>query len=118
MDTSVNSQETMQFLERVERDLLEEIAMSLENDTLTPEVAQQMAKEFLSLLPIHDKIELLQHMKELSGKYEEIRHLYIKFGHEYNEENKSERLSRIAEHIRSNDLDSAIHVAKEGTINV
>lgn len=108
------SSDVDQLLEQVEGELLDEMLSNLENDRLDADHARQLAGDFLAILPVKDKVELLKRLKVLSGKYAEVRDIYIKYEEEEVDQDKKIRLDKIADLIKRKDIDGAIRVAKEG----
>ena len=115
-DTAVNASQTdpqlQTLVEEIEVELLEEITKNLENETITPDHAQQLAKEFLTLLPIHDKHDLLTKLSELSNVNRDTQELYLKFGKPIDDEERQEKLRQMSEHIKNGSIEDAIAVAK------
>lgn len=104
--------ELQTLVEEVEVELLEEITKNLENETITPDHAQGLAKEFLALLPIHDKHDLLTKLSELSNVNHDTQELYLKFGKPIDDEERQEKLRQMSEHIKNGSIEEAIAVAK------
>ena len=65
--------------ESIEKELLDLILKHLEEGTLELEKAQEISKEYLALLPFHDKPELLKKLGSLSSKYQEAQGVFAKF---------------------------------------
>ena len=105
---------TQQLLENVEGDLLSAIIENMKHNKITTQEAQQLAKDFLALLPIHDKYDLLKKLKDLGGKYDEAQSVFLKYAKPEEEKDRHEKLVSMAEHIKNGDIDKALGVAKGG----
>lgn len=100
----------------IEKELLAEIMKHLEDNSMTAEGAQELAREFLSLLPIQDKHDLLKKLQKLSDDNHETQGIYLKYAKPYEEEERLKKLQLMSEHIQNGNLDHAIAVAKGGPV--
>ena len=114
IDQTITTNITKELLESVERDLLDLITKHLEDNTLSLEKAQGLSKEFLAILPIHDKIDLLNKMGTLSQKYAEAQTVYAKYAGTIDNEDRQEKLDHMSELIKLGKVEEAIAVAKKG----
>lgn len=105
------------LIEEVELDLLNEIVKSLEKDRMTEDQASKFAREFLALLPIEDKRELLEKLKNFSKTHIEARSVFIKYATPYEEEERQRKLTLMSQHIKNGEIEHALNVAKGGTTN-
>ena len=113
--TGVGGENPMQeLIDQVERDLLSHIYTNLKENKLTGVAAQELAKEFLGLLPFKDKKDLVDKLSALGQKYPEARQTYVNLGIPLEEQQRQERLDQMRAHIQSGDLDKALQVAKGG----
>jgi hypothetical protein len=103
--------------EDVEKDLLEAIIENLEQNKIDTDEAKKVAKDFLSLLPIQDKKDLLEKLNTLSKSHTETQNLYLKYARPIEEEEKQRKLSLMSEHIKKGQIEHAITIAKGGTPN-
>ena len=103
-----------ELVDQVERDLLAHIYTNLKENKLTGVAAQQLAQEFLGLLPFKDKKDLVDKLSALGQKYPEARETYVNLGIPLEEQHRQERLDQMRAHIKSGDLDKALEVAKGG----
>ncbi|HET9946526.1 MAG TPA: hypothetical protein VFQ63_00530 [Patescibacteria group bacterium] len=111
--SDLSTEKPMQELvDQVERDLLAHIYTNLQNNLLTGEAAQQLAKEFLGLLPFQDKKDLVEKLGGLGQKYVEARQTYVKLGIPLEEQQRQERLDLMRSHIQQGNLEDALAVAK------
>jgi hypothetical protein len=106
-----------ELIDQVERDLLAHIYTNLKENKLSGVAAQELAKEFLSLLPFKDKKDLVEKLSTLGQKYPEARQTYVNLGIPVEEQQRQEKLDQMRAHIQSGDLDKALEVAKGGTPN-
>ena len=99
----------------IEEELFNEIVNNLEQASITVEEAQQLARDFLALLPLEDKKDLLKKLYTLSQKHNEARKIYIEYAAPYEEEERQKKLTLISQHIKSGKIEDALAAAKEGT---
>src|SRR5258708_3355472 len=78
----------------VEKDLLYQIMLHLRQRKISKEQSQQLAKDFLALLPVQDKKELLDKLYKLGEHNPEAKEVYLKYATPYFEE---ERLKKLQE---------------------
>ena len=114
-----NSQDKpmQELVDQVERDLLAHIYTNLKENKLTGVAAQQLAQEFLTLLPFKDKKDLVDKLSTLGEKYPEARQTYVSLGIPLEEQQRQERLDQMRAHIQAGNLDQALAVAKGGNTN-
>jgi len=101
----------------VEKDLLFYIIVNLEKNSISYEQSQQLAREFLSLLPLHDKQDLLDKLLTVRQKNPGVNEVYVKYAVPFEEEEKQRKLEEMHHHIQNGNIDHAITIAKGGTIN-
>jgi hypothetical protein len=75
-------------------------------------MAQKLAKDFLALLPMQDKEDLLHKLNELGKKYHEANAVYVKYAAPYEEEKRQKLLDEMTAHIRSGDIENALAVVQ------
>lgn len=102
----------------VEEELLYEIVKRLEENKISQEKAQQVAKEFLSFLPIQDQKDLLDKLKKLSQDNSEVQGIYLKYAKPYEEYDRHTKIKQMSEHIKKGNIEEALAIAKEGGKNV
>ena len=103
-----------ELIDQVERDLLAHIYTNLKENKLSGVAAQELAKEFLALLPFKDKKDLVDKLSSLGQKYPEARETYVNLGIPIEEQQRQERLDQMRTHIKSGNIDKALEVAKGG----
>lgn len=96
----------------VEKELLQEIINRLNQNKMSSEDAQKVAKEFLSLLPIHDQKDLLAKLYQLSKANQGMQGVYLKFAQPYEENEKQRKLSLMSQHLHQGKIEEALSVAK------
>ncbi len=101
----------------VEKELLLEIVKNLDQSKITPEQAQLLAQEFLALLPIQDKKDLLDKLYKLSQTNLETKGVYLNYARSYDEEERHKKLELMSQHIKNGEIEHALSVAKGGTTN-
>ena len=108
--------ESMQaIVDDVEKEILKAIMDNLNEERMTEEQARAFAKEFLALLPIQDKRDLLDKLYKLSKEHVEAKGVYLKYAKPYEEEERMRKLTLMSEHIKNGQIDHALSVAREGT---
>jgi hypothetical protein len=107
---------TASLVEQIEKDLLDEILKNLEQNSITPEQAEKAAKEFLALLPIEDKHQLLEKLGKYSKMHVEGKNLYMKYAAPIEEEERQQKVAEMSAHIKNGKIEEAINVAK-GVVN-
>ena len=116
--TQTNNQQPdaeLKVLEQsIEKELLDLILKHLEEGGIELEKAQEISKEYLALLPFHDKAELLKKLGTLSSKYQEAQNVYAKFAGGIEKKDAAERVEQMSQHIKSGNIEEAIKVAKGG----
>lgn len=98
----------------VEEELLKEIITRLEKGSLTVDNAQKLAKEFLSLLPVKDRKDLLEKLHALSGENTDARGIYLKYAVPMEEQERHRKLDLMSQHLHGGNIEQAIAVAKGG----
>jgi len=101
----------------VEKELLEVIIQNLKKHSLHVPEAKQLAREFLSLLPLQDKKDLLDKLYNFSQKHGETKGVYLKYAKPMEEEERQKKLELISQHIQNGQIENALRVAKGGTTN-
>lgn len=99
----------------VEKELLDVILSHVEEGKIDLPTAKKQAQEFLAQLPFQDKKDLLQKLKELGAKYEEIQEVYVE---EWSKDSTKERdiaLLKMRDAIKQGNIDHAINTAKTVT---
>jgi hypothetical protein len=96
----------------VEKELLQIIIDNLDQEKMTVEEAQAVAKEFLALLPLQDKKDLLEKLYKLSQDHSETKGMYLKYAKPYEEEDRLKKLELMSDHIKNGRIENAIAIAK------
>ena len=117
MDNPTAPNDLDDAVKQVEKELLLEIVKNLDASKITPEQAQLQAKEFLALLPIQDKKDLLDKLQKLSQTNLETKEIYLNYARSFDEEEKQKQLKLMSEHIKNGEIEHAISVAKGGVTN-
>ena len=101
----------------IEKLLLQEIITSLKNNKIDEEEASQLARDFISLLPLHDQQDLLAKLYDLSQKHMEVRGLYLHYAIPAEEEARQRKLTLMRASIKNGDIEHALSIAKGGHTN-
>lgn len=96
----------------VEESLLDLMMERLDAEKMDPTEAQQLAKDFLALLPIHDKKELLAKLQQLSQKHTDAQALYIEELGKVKDEERDMVLNNMRDAIHRGDINAALEEAK------
>lgn len=102
-------------VKKIEEELLALITKHLEENKIEVDKAQQLARDFLAILPVTDRAELLQKLKDLSGQYDEVKTLYIQEMSKVDEMKKDEVLNHMRTAIQGGQIEQAIDIAKAYT---
>ena len=106
---------TQALVNSIEKELLLAIVKNTGENRMTKEQAQSLAREFLALLPIHDKHELLEKLGKFSKLHIEAKSLYIKYGAPIEDEERKQKLELMSQHIQNGQIEHALNIAKGGT---
>lgn len=101
----------------VEKELLVEIVKRLDEQKMSEVDAQQLAKDFLALLPIQDKKDLLDKLNKFSQANSEAKGVYLKYMVPHEEEDRLRKLELMSQHIQKGEIENALAVARGGAIN-
>ena len=101
----------------IERELLDEIIARLNQNKMSPEEAQKLAKEFISLLPIKDQKDLLEKLSKLSKANQATAGIYLKYAKPYEENESQRKLELMSQHLHQGNIEEALHIAKGGSSN-
>ncbi len=101
----------------IEKELLSEIMSNLDNNQISPEEAEKLAKEFLSYLPIQDQKDLLEKLSKLGRRNKEAQGIYLKYAQPVEEDERQKKLALMSEHLQQGNIDHALTIAKGGTPN-
>jgi hypothetical protein len=96
----------------IEKELLELIVSRLDQEKMSPEEAQNLAKEFLSLLPIDDQRDLLQKLHKLSQDNRATQGIYLRYAKPHEENEAQRKLILISEHLHKGEIEHALAIAK------
>ena len=99
----------------IENELLDIITQNLDQEKITVDEAQIIAKEFLALLPLEDKKDLLDKLYKFGLAHNETKSLYIKFAKPVEEEERQRKLTLMSQHIKNGQIEHALAVAKGET---
>lgn len=96
----------------IEKELLATIMNNLDQNKLSVEKAQALAKEFLALLPIDDQKDLLEKLQKLSQENQDVKSIYLKYAHPYEAQERERKLALMSQHIHQGDVEKALAIAK------
>ncbi len=99
-------------VELIKKELLELIIKHLKENKIEAAEAQQLAKDFLAVLPIKDHEDLLQKLKDLGIKYKEANEIYLEELEKTTDANRDNTLSQVRDQISHGNIDNAIQTAK------
>ena len=102
-------------IEIIEEALLDLMMQRLDAEKMTPEQAQQLSKDFLALLPIHDKKEMLEKLKKLSEQHPDAKELYIEELGKAKDKERDAVLNKMRDAIHGGDISAALETAKTYT---
>jgi len=99
-------------MDAVERKLLELIVQHLQDNKMDVPTAQKLARDFLSVLPVQSRADLLNKLKNLGEKYDEAKQVYFQESSKDNEAKEKEALYNMTHAIRQGNIDHALSIAK------
>jgi|SRR5882672_8043608 len=102
----------------VEKDLLAIIITNLKQNQLDIDQAKELAREFLTLLPIQDKKDLLEKLQKFSEENAETKDMYLKYAKSIEEEERQRKLTQMSEHIKNGQIEHALSIARGETSHV
>lgn len=110
--------QTMQaIVTDVEKELMLAIIANMKADRLSEVQARQLAREFLTLLPMQDKHDLMDKLYKFSKTHVEAKGVYLKYAKPFEEEDRLKKLELMSQHIQDGNIEHAITVAKGGNPN-
>lgn len=101
-----------QEVEAVKKELVELIIKHLREKKLPAEKAKTLALDFLNVLPINDRQDLLAKLKNLGVDYQEAKEIYVDELKRISEEQRDQTLFKMRDHIQNGNIDQAIEAAK------
>lgn len=101
-----------QEIKLIEEELLGLIIAHLENNKIDTIKAQQLAKDFLAILPVSDQKDLLGKLKTLSGTYNEAKELYVDELSRVSDTQRDQVLAKMRDAIQQGDIEKAVTIAK------
>lgn len=99
-------------VEEVKKELLELIITHLKQNKIQASQAQQLARDFLAVLPIKDQADLLAKLKNLGEKYKEANEVYLEELQKATDEKRDQTLNQMRDLIKQGNIDHAIATAK------
>jgi len=99
-------------VELVEKELVDLIVENLKANKIEVDVARQQARDFLEILPVKDRKDLLTKLKLLSEKYIEAKEVYAEEIGKVSEGIREQTLNKMRDFIRVGNIDAAISTAK------
>lgn len=99
----------------IEKELINQIIIRLDQNKMTPDDAQNLAKEFLSFLPIRDKKDLLAKLLKLSQDNQAAQDIYLQYAKPHEESETQRKLTLMSQHLHAGKIEEALAVAKGGS---
>lgn len=96
----------------IEAELLAMIIQHLKNNQMDVVTASELAKDFLNLLPIQNREDLLSKLKSLGDKYAEAKQIYTTELSVNVEEKERNALRQMSDSIKKGNIEHAISLAK------
>lgn len=106
-----------QEVELITKELLDLIIEHLKENKIEAGQAQQLARDFLAILPIKDQADLLEKLKILGTKYKEANEIYLGELEKTTNNSADQALTQVRDYISHGNIDSAIETAKTLTDN-
>lgn len=101
-----------QLVSDVERDLLFHIILNMRKRNITVGEAEHLARDFLQLLPVTDKEELLKKLSALGERYPEAQAVFLKYASPHEEEKRQQLIEELSAHIKNGQIEKAILVGQ------
>lgn len=108
---------TEAIVKEIEKELVNAILDNIEQNRMSKEQAQFLAREFLALLPIQDKHDLLEKLGKFSKLHIEAKSIFLKYGAPIENEERQKKLELMSQHIQNGQIEHALDVAKGGINN-
>ena len=99
-------------VEEVKKELLELIITHLKQNKIQAPQAQQLARDFIAVLPIKDQADLLAKLKSLGEKYKEAEEVYLGELEKASDEKRDQALTQMRDQIKQGNIEKAIETAK------
>ena len=96
----------------IEDELVEIIIQSLKKNKIDTTQAQNLAADFLAVLPITDQQDLLNKLKYLGQQHPETQPLYVEEITKITNQRRDETLTQMRQAIHKGDMNTAIAIAK------
>lgn len=100
-------------IDAIEKELLEVIARHLEDNKMDIKTAQKLAKDFLGVLPIQNREDLLTKLKTLGTTYEEAQEVYLQESSKDTVVKEQQALATMSDAIKQGNIDHALSIAKD-----
>ena len=95
-------------------DLLDCMSEQIGLSNMSLEESEEAAADFLDMLPIVSKEDLLDKLRILTTKFPMLLSVYKKYSSSQEEEKRQELLKAMAEELRNGNLQAAVDVAAGG----
>ncbi|MCR4324713.1 MAG: hypothetical protein NUV69_03420 [Candidatus Curtissbacteria bacterium] len=102
-----------QLTDSVEKDLLFYIITHMRESKITMGQAQNLARDFLAILPAVNKEDFLGKINTLGEKYPEAKSVYLKHAAPYEDEKAKAAVSQMQQLIRGGKVEEALEVARK-----
>lgn len=102
-----------QYILQVEESLLNQIISDVREEKMILGEAKYLAKDFLSLLPVNNKGELLNKLYALVNTYPQAKIIFSKYIGEFEEEKTAQKLAVLRTYMQKKDYDHAVQAIKE-----
>lgn len=112
--------DVQQEVEAVKKELVDLIIAHLKENKIDAKIAQKLAQDFLSILPIKDWQDLVGKLKKLGESYPEAQQVYVEELKKVADMDRDAKLNQMRDHIGQGNMEQAIVVAKTmqgGNIN-
>lgn len=112
MDSTSSPSSITQEVEAVKKELVDLIVTHLQEQKIGIEEAQNLARDFLAVLPIADHKDLLEKLKTLGTTYSSAQKLYVDELGKEEVQKRDIALNQMRDHIQNGQIDHAVAVAK------
>jgi hypothetical protein len=106
-----------EYKKDIERELMIKIIIGLRHGKITERKAEELAKEYMSLVSVQSTEELFRGLSQKIEKHSEILEVYLKTATEYFGQKKDEYLQKGREYMKKSQYDHAVHALKGENIH-
>jgi hypothetical protein len=112
MKNHIDNKELEKYINDIKQDLLFHIITNLRAEKVTLGQAKYLSKDFLALLPVQDKEEILNKLYSLTSLYGEARAVFVKYIGPFEEEKTMKKLAVARKYMQNKEYEKALQSMK------